>query len=78
MSLCTLREFAAIQMVDVHIPTTDGRMLLLQRYAHPEARSQLLLERLKLQVPAQPPRITAGPGHPRPSCRGDSRPQRPF
>jgi hypothetical protein len=57
-----LEKFAGIQMVDVHIPTTDGRTLILQRYTHPEADLKLLLERLKLKLPAQPPpRITVAP-----------------
>lgn len=56
-----LEKFAAIQMVDVHIPTSDGRTLILPRYTHPEPELQLLLERLKLELPAQPPpRITVG------------------
>jgi hypothetical protein len=50
-----LEKFAAVQMVDVHIPTTDGRELLLTRYTEPEQELQLLLERLKLTLPAQPP-----------------------
>jgi transposase len=58
-----LEKFAAIQMVDVQIPTSDGRTLLLPRYTHPEAEQRLLLERLKLELPAQPPpRITVAPG----------------
>ena len=49
-------------MVDVHIPTSDGRTLILSRYTQPEPDLQLLLSRLKLQLPAQPPpRITAAP-----------------
>jgi hypothetical protein len=55
-----LEKFAAIQMVDVHLPTTDGRTLILSRYTEPEPEQQLLLGRLRLQLPAQPPpRITA-------------------
>lgn len=50
-----LEKFAAVQMVDVHIPTTDGRELTLTRYTQPEAQLQLLLERLRLTLPAQPP-----------------------
>jgi hypothetical protein len=58
-----LEKFAAVQMVDVHIPTSDGRTLILSRYTQPEPDLQLLLARLKLPLPAQPPpRITAGPG----------------
>jgi hypothetical protein len=55
-----LEKFAAVQMVDVHIPTSDGRTLILPRYTQPQPDLQLLLARLKLQLPAQPPpRITA-------------------
>jgi hypothetical protein len=50
-----LEKFAAVQMIDVHLPTTDGRELLLTRYTQPEPELQLLLERLKLELPAQPP-----------------------
>jgi hypothetical protein len=56
-----LEKFATVQMVDVHIPTSDGRTLILSRYTQPEPDLQLLLARLKLQLPPQPPpRITAG------------------
>jgi hypothetical protein len=55
-----LEKFAAMQMIDVHLPTADGRELLLSRYTQPEPELKLLLERLKLQLPAQPPpKITA-------------------
>ena len=50
-----LEKFAAVQMVDVHIPTTDGRELWLTRYTQPEPDLKLLLERLRLTLPAQPP-----------------------
>lgn len=50
-----LEKFAAVQMVDVRIPTTDGRELLLTRYTQPEPELELLLERLHLTLPAQPP-----------------------
>jgi hypothetical protein len=57
-----LEKFAAMQMIDVHLPTTDGRELLLTRYTEPEPELSLLLEKLKLELPAQPPpKITAGP-----------------
>jgi transposase len=55
-----LEKFAALQMVDVHLPTTDGRTLILSRYTEPEPDQQLLFDRLRLVLPAQPPpRITA-------------------
>jgi hypothetical protein len=42
-------------MVDVHLPTTDGRELVLARYTQPEPDASLLLKQLRLQLPAQPP-----------------------
>ena len=50
-----LEKFAAVQMVDVHVPTTDGRELCLTRHTQPEPDLALLLERLELDLPAQPP-----------------------
>jgi len=41
-----LEKFAAIHMVDVHLPTTDGREFILARYMHPERDLQLLLKQL--------------------------------
>jgi hypothetical protein len=62
-----LEKFAAMQMIDVHLPTTDGRELLLTRYTEPEPDLSLLLTKLKLDLPAQPsPKITAGPVPPIP------------
>jgi transposase len=55
-----LEKFSAVQMIDVHVPTTDGRELILTRYTEPERELQLLLEKLKLTLPPQPPpKITA-------------------
>jgi transposase len=55
-----LDKFADIKMLDVHIPTTDGRTLILTRHTEPNADHKILLQRLKLQLPPQPPpRITA-------------------
>jgi hypothetical protein len=55
-----LEKFAAVQMIDVHLPTTDGREIVLTRYTQPEPELKLLIDRLKLQLPPQPlPRITA-------------------
>ena len=55
-----LEKFAAVQMIDVFVPTTDGRELNLTRYTQPEPELKLLLEKLKLTLPAQsPPKITA-------------------
>ena len=58
-----LDKFAAIQMLDVQFPTTDGRTLILSRYTEPTIDHKLLLEQLNLTLPVQPPpRITAD-GH---------------
>jgi transposase len=55
-----LDKLAAIQMLDVHFPTTDGRTLVLSRYTVLNADQQLLVNHLKLDLPSQPPpRITA-------------------
>jgi Transposase DDE domain len=50
-----LEKFAAVQMIDVHLPTTDGRQLQLTRYTQPEPELQLLLAQMKLVLPPQPP-----------------------
>ena len=55
-----IEKFAAVQMIDLHIPTTDGRELLLTRYTEPEPELALLLDKLKFVLPAQPePKISA-------------------
>jgi transposase len=50
-----IEKFKTVQMIDVHLPTSDGRLLILPRYTQPEAELQLLLHTLKLRLPAQPP-----------------------
>ena len=56
-----LQKFAAVQMIDVHLPTTDGREIILSRYTEPEPELLLLIDRMKLDLPAQPPpKIAAG------------------
>ena len=55
-----LEKLAAIQMLDVSFPTTDGRRLVMPRYTEPEPEQALLLHHLKLALPPQPPpRISA-------------------
>jgi transposase len=55
-----LDKFAAIQMLDVHFPTTDGRTLILSRYTELNPDQKLLVRQLNLELPPQPPpRITA-------------------
>jgi transposase len=54
-----LEKFKTIQMIDVHLPTTDSRMVILPRYTQPEAEHRMLIHALNLQLPLQPkPRIT--------------------
>ncbi len=55
-----LEKFAAIQLLDVHFPTTDGRELIFVRHTEPDADQQMLLAKLAWTLPPQaPPRITA-------------------
>ena len=50
-----LDKMVAMQMVDVHLPATDGRTIVLARYTEPEPDHAILLQQMKLHVPAQPP-----------------------
>jgi len=50
-----LEKLSTILMIEVHLPLEDGRMLILPRYTHPEAEHRLVLEKLGLQLPKQPP-----------------------
>jgi len=55
-----LDTFKTMQMVDVHIPTTDGRELVMSRYTQPEAEHRMLLDQMRMTLPEQPPpKITA-------------------
>ncbi len=67
-----LEKFATMQMLDVHLPTSDGREIIMARYTHPEKDLQLILDQLKLTLPEQaPPRIT-GPKDDGLSRQGES------
>jgi len=60
--IAVLEKLASIQMIDVWVPTTDGRWLILPRYTQPETDTRMLLAKLRLDLPTQPPpRITANP-----------------
>ena len=50
-----LEKLATIQMLDVWLPTTDGRYLVMPRYTQPEADQAILLHQLQLSLPRQPP-----------------------
>ena len=55
-----LEKLAAMKMLDVHFPTTDGRELIFTRYTEPERDQQLVLSQLNWSLPPQsPPRLTA-------------------
>ncbi len=58
-------KMAAIQMVDVHLPTTDGREIVLPRYTQLDKDQQIILQQLKLKLPEQPaPRLALNPQKP--------------
>lgn len=48
-----LEKFKAMQMLDVHLPTTDGRVLILPRYTQPGKDLKLLMHQLNLTLPDQ-------------------------
>jgi transposase len=50
-----LEKLADIKMIDVWIPTVDQRWLILPRYTQPSPDTKLLIEKLKWQLPSQPP-----------------------
>ena len=55
-----LEKFGSMQMIDIHLPTTDGRKIIMSRYTQPEPEIQILLKQLRLSLPNQPPpRVTA-------------------
>jgi DDE family transposase len=57
--VAVLEKLKSIEMLDIWIPTGDGRWLLLPRYTQPNTETKILLEKLNLALPSQPPpRIT--------------------
>jgi len=73
-----LDKLAAIQMLDVHFPTTNGRTLILSRYTEPNVDQKLLLRQLGLTLPPQAAaanrRSCSGCSAPSTPCSGDLRP----
>jgi len=54
-----LDQLGGIQMLDVELPTSDGRTLKLSRYTQPDPATELLLQRLGKRLPEQsPPRLS--------------------
>lgn len=61
-------------MLDVHLPTSDGREIIVARHTHSQKDLQLVLDQLKLALPEQvPPNITA-PRNDGLSARSESSP----
>ena len=50
-----LESLAGVQLLDVEVPTSDGRWLVLSRYTQPDAAVSLVLGQLQMQLPEQPP-----------------------
>jgi hypothetical protein len=50
-----LDKLGRIQMIDVWLPTTDGRFLVMPRHTEPEADQSMVLHKFNLQLPPQPP-----------------------
>ena len=48
-------KLSAIMMIDVRIPTTDDRILEMRRYSQPELEQRIILDKLKVKLPKQPP-----------------------
>jgi len=55
MPRVVFEKLAMLQLLDVRVPTTDGRELLLLRRTEPDRDVALLLARLNLILPPQPP-----------------------
>jgi hypothetical protein len=61
-----MEKLATIQMIDVWIPTRDHRWLVMPRYTQPSQEVQILLDKLRMELPKQPPPrikapVTEGP-----------------
>ena len=55
-----LARVKTMQMVDICIPTVDGREIVLSRCTQPQAEQRMLLDQLCLRLPEHPPpRISA-------------------
>jgi hypothetical protein len=57
-----LEKLATLQMLDVCLPTTDGRWLIMPRYTQPEPDQALMLHQFKLSLPCPTPTSHQGPG----------------
>jgi transposase len=64
MPRAVLEKLASIQLLDVRVPTTDGRELLLVRRTEPDKEIALLLQQLGRTLPPQPPPKISRPASP--------------
>jgi len=64
MPRAILEKFATLQMLNVAVPTTDGRELLLVRRTEPGRDVAVLLDQLGLTLPPQPPPKIRSPAKP--------------
>ena len=55
MPRVVFEQLATLQLLDMRVPTTDGRELRLVRRTEPDRDVALLLVRLNLTLPVQPP-----------------------
>lgn len=71
-----LETLASILMLDVHVPLADGRELVLPRYTQPEPEHRLLVEKLRWELPPQPPpRIRAAQARPAGNSHRETKPK---
>jgi transposase len=68
-----LEQLASIQMLEVCLPTNDGRWLIMPRHTEPEPQQKMLLEKLGLSLPPQPPPRIRGRKLLTPEPQADSR-----
>jgi hypothetical protein len=50
-----LETLPGVQLLDLEVPTTEGRWLVMSRYTQPAKAVALVLGQLKLKLPDQPP-----------------------
>ncbi|MBQ9343583.1 MAG: hypothetical protein IJT88_00005, partial [Kiritimatiellae bacterium] len=66
-----LDKFKTVKMVDVILPTTDGRIVTLPRHIEPKEDTALLIHQLGLTLPPQPPPASRPRKSLKRRCSGD-------
>ena len=64
MPRVVFEKLATVQLLDVIVPTTEGRELVMVRRTEPSRDMKLLVERLGWRLPEQPPPRLRPPGGP--------------